>query len=42
VNIRFVRSSSVYRVRYGARLWHNGETPKLVGEILEGDPKFSV
>jgi alkaline phosphatase D len=31
-----------YRVRYGARLWQKGETPKLVGGILEGDPKFSV
>jgi alkaline phosphatase D len=31
-----------YRVRYGARLWQKGETPKLVGRILEGDPKFSV
>jgi alkaline phosphatase D len=31
-----------YRVRYGTRLWQKGEAPKLVGRVLEGDPKFSV
>ena len=32
----------LYRVRYGADLWQKGEKPKLRGQIVEGDPKFSV
>jgi alkaline phosphatase D len=32
----------LYRVRYSAALWADGESPKLKGEILEGDPRFSV
>lgn len=31
-----------YRVRFRARLWGNGQAPKLETEILEGDPKFSI
>jgi alkaline phosphatase D len=27
-----------YRVRHVARLWRNGETPKLEQQVLEGDP----
>jgi alkaline phosphatase D len=31
-----------YRVRYRARLWKKDELPKLEGEVLEGNPKFSL
>jgi alkaline phosphatase D len=31
-----------YRVKYRTRLWAKGSAPKLEGEILEGDPRFSV
>ncbi|MEP6472229.1 MAG: phosphodiesterase, partial [Gemmatimonadota bacterium] len=31
-----------YRVRHRAALWKAGEMPKLVQEIVEGDPRFSV
>jgi alkaline phosphatase D len=31
-----------YRVRYRARLWKKDEPPKLEGEVLEGNPKFSL
>jgi alkaline phosphatase D len=31
-----------YRARFRAKLWKQGEAPKLVAEIVEGDPKFSV
>jgi alkaline phosphatase D len=32
----------VYRVRYSAAMWRDGESPKLHGEILEGNPRFSI
>ena len=32
----------LYRARYRAKLWHKGESPKLEGQIVEGDPRFSV
>jgi alkaline phosphatase D len=31
-----------YRVRYRANLWRKGEHPRLEGQIVEGDPRFSV
>jgi len=31
-----------YRVKYRANLWRKGELPKLVGHVLEGDPRFSI
>lgn len=31
-----------YRVKYRARLWSKGELPKLEGQVLEGDPRFSI
>ena len=31
-----------YRVRYRANLWRTGEAPKLEGQVVEGDPRFSV
>jgi alkaline phosphatase D len=31
-----------YRVRHRARLWKKDERPKLEGEVLEGNPKFSL
>jgi alkaline phosphatase D len=31
-----------YRARYRASLWAKGEAPKLEGQILEGDPRFSI
>ena len=31
-----------YRVKYRTRLWTKGEAPKIEGEIVEGDPRFSV
>ena len=31
-----------YRVKYRTRLWAKGEVPKLEGEIVEGDPRFSI
>ncbi len=31
-----------YRVRHRAALWKAGETPKLVQEIVEGNPRFSI
>jgi alkaline phosphatase D len=32
----------VYRAKYRATLWRKGEKPQLKGQILEGDPKFSI
>ena len=32
----------LYRARCQARLWGKGQVPKLLTEILEGDPRFSV
>lgn len=32
----------LYRARYGAKLWQKGESPKLEGKIVEGNPRFSV
>ena len=32
----------LYRVRHRASMWKAGEAPKLRGEILEGDPRFSI
>jgi len=34
--------SLLYRVRYGAGLWRNGAAPKLEGQVVEGDPKYSL
>jgi len=31
-----------YRVRYRAKLWRTGEAPKLEGQVVEGDPRFSI
>jgi len=31
-----------YRVKFRTALWKNTETPKLLMQILEGDPKFSI
>jgi alkaline phosphatase D len=31
-----------YRVRYRANLWRAGEAPKLEGQVVEGDPRFSM
>jgi alkaline phosphatase D len=31
-----------YRVKYRSHVWNKGEAPKLEGQILEGDPRFSV
>jgi alkaline phosphatase D len=31
-----------YRARHRALVWAKGEVPKLEGEILEGDPRFSI
>jgi len=32
----------LYRAMYRANLWRKGETPKLEGKILEGNPQFSI
>jgi alkaline phosphatase D len=32
----------VYRVKYRSRLWRKGELPRLEGQVLEGDPLFSI
>jgi alkaline phosphatase D len=32
----------LYRARYRAALWRKGESPKLEGQIVEGDPRFSI
>jgi alkaline phosphatase D len=32
----------LYRVRHSAELWGPGERPKLVQEIIEGDPRLST
>ena len=32
----------VYRVRHRAKPWRSGEQPELVGQVLDGDPRFSV
>ena len=32
----------LYRVKYRAKLWREGEQPELEGQVLEGDPRFSV
>ncbi len=31
-----------YRVKYRASLWRKGELPKLEGQVMEGDPRFSI
>jgi alkaline phosphatase D len=31
-----------YRVKYRARLWSKNESPRLEGQILEGDPRYSI
>jgi alkaline phosphatase D len=31
-----------YRVRFRAPFWEKDKPPKLAGQILEGDPKFSI
>jgi len=31
-----------YRVRYRTNIWRKGEVPRLEGQIVEGDPRFSV
>lgn len=31
-----------YRVKYRANLWSKGEHPRLEGQILDGDPRFSI
>jgi len=31
-----------YRVIHRTRLWKQGESPMLVQEILEGDPRYSI
>jgi alkaline phosphatase D len=31
-----------YRVKYRANLWRKGELPRLEGQVLEGDPSFSI
>jgi alkaline phosphatase D len=35
-------SPLVYRVKYRCNLWRKGETPTLEGQVLEGDPRFSI
>jgi alkaline phosphatase D len=32
----------LYRVIYRASLWREGEIPRLEGQVLEGNPRFSV
>ena len=32
----------LYRARYRASLWRSGEKPRLEGQILEGNPRYSV
>jgi alkaline phosphatase D len=32
----------LYRARYRAALWSKGQSPKLEGQIIEGDPRFSI
>jgi alkaline phosphatase D len=32
----------LYRVRHRAELWKRGERPALRGDVVEGDPRFSV
>jgi alkaline phosphatase D len=32
----------LYRVRYGAGMWRTSVVPKLEGQVIEGDPKFSL
>jgi alkaline phosphatase D len=32
----------LYRVKYRAKLWCGPEQPELEGQVLEGDPRFSV
>ncbi len=32
----------LYRVKYRSHLWNSGETPKLEGHVLEGNPRFSL
>jgi alkaline phosphatase D len=32
----------LYRVKYRADLWRKGKVPTLVGQILEGNPQYSV
>ncbi len=31
-----------YRTRFSAKLWRQGESPKLETRVIEGDPKFSI
>jgi alkaline phosphatase D len=35
-------SPLAYRVKYRASLWSKGELPKLEGQVIEGDPRFSI
>ena len=35
-------SPLVYRVKFRSNLWRKGETPTLEGQVLEGDPRFSI
>lgn len=32
----------LYRVKYRAKLWRGAEQPELEGQIIEGDPRFSI
>ena len=32
----------LYRVKYRAKRWTSNEQPELEGQILEGDPRFSI
>ena len=32
----------LYRVKYRAKLWSGSEQPELEGQVLEGDPRFSI
>ncbi|MBZ5723530.1 MAG: alkaline phosphatase D family protein [Acidobacteriia bacterium] len=31
-----------YRVKYRANLWRKGQAPRLEGQVVEGDPRFSI
>jgi alkaline phosphatase D len=31
-----------YRVRFRTNLWKKGESPRMEGKVLEGDPRFSI
>jgi alkaline phosphatase D len=32
----------LYRVKYRAKRWSGAEQPELEGQVLEGDPRFSI